>query len=401
MRTAIVIIPTYNERENISATLDALWNVFSGIHDWKMRILVVDDTSPDKTYGLIEELRPNYPDLYLLINKQKSGLGGAYLKGMAYAFGELHADVVFEFDADLSHDPSKIPLMLEKIDQGFDMVLGSRYIKGGSIPKDWGVHRKIMSVMGNLVILFTLGNRNVRDWTTGYRCITKKVYESISEQLTSDRFSGYTFQVGFLYQTLKSGFSVAEVPFHFKDRTIGKSKIGPEYIKNTLLYLMKIRMQEIMEMRVFKFAVVGGLGAASQLVSLQLFRALLSPLGEVTWFGFITPFSLATFLAIEIAVALNFALSNIWTFSDRKLKVTQIPAKFVQFNLASAGSILIQLVINTLAEKFIGIHQLFVLPVIQKPIDTGLVFAVLGIFIGMFWNFFAYNTFVWKNKRSK
>lgn len=401
MRSAIVIIPTFNERENIPKTISALWAEFAKITTWKLGVLIVDDTSPDKTYDVVRELQPQYPGLELLVNAHKSGLGGAYLKGMKHAFEVLHADVIFEFDADLSHDPSKLSALLAKIDDGYDMALGSRYIKGGSIPADWGMHRKFMSVVGNLVILLILGNRSVRDWTTGYRCITKRVFETVSPFMQSERFAGYTFQVGFLYQTLKHGFRVAEVPFHFKDRTIGHSKIGPEYIKNTLLYLMKIRIQELMEMRVVKFAFVGGAGALSQLISLQIFRLLLAPLGTAVWLGFITPFSIATFLAIEIAVALNFTLSNIWTFADRKLSMSQIPLKFLQFNLASAGSILIQLIINTFAERFIGIHQLFVVPLINKPIDTGLFYAVVGIFIGMFWNFFAYNRFVWQKKHKK
>ncbi len=396
MRKAIVIIPTYNERENIQKTLTALWEVFADIHDWKMEILVVDDTSPDGTYELIEQLQPKFKGLHLLVNKQKSGLGGAYLKGMAKAFNELDAEVVFEFDADLSHDPSKVPVLLAKIDEGYDMVLGSRYIPGGSIPADWGLHRKFMSVVGNQVILLILGNRSVRDWTTGYRCITRPVYEAVCNSLHSERFAGYTFQIGFLHQALKHGFKVAEVPFHFKDRTFGQSKIGPEYMKNTLVYLLKVRAQEILAMRVVKFALVGGAGALSQLLSLQLFRFLLSPFSGQVWLGFITAFSIATFLAIEVAVAINFVLSNLWTFADRRLTLKEIPVKFLQFNLASAGSILIQLVLNTLAERFIGIHQLFVLPILDKSVDTGLVFAVLGIFIGMFWNFFAYNRFVWK-----
>lgn len=398
MRTAIVIIPTYNERGTVEKTLTALWQVFARIKDWQMQVLVVDDTSPDKTYELIEDLKPKFKGLHLLINKQKSGLGGAYLKGMAHAFHELGAEVVFEFDADLSHDPEKIPDLLAKIDEGYDMVLGSRYIPGGSIPADWGLHRKFMSIVGNQVILLILGNRSVKDWTTGYRCITKPVYEAVHKLLHSERFAGYTFQIGFLHQALKLGFKVAEVPFHFKDRTVGQSKIGPEYMKNTLLYLFRVRIQEILALRVVKFALVGATGAASQLIALHIFRLLLSPLGGAVWFGFITAFSIATFFAIEVAVGLNFFLSNMWTFADRRLTLTEIPLKFLQFNMASAGSILIQLIINTLAERFIGLRHLVVIPIIHKNIDTGLVFAVLGILVGMFWNFFAYNRFVWKKR---
>jgi dolichol-phosphate mannosyltransferase len=293
---------------------------------------------------------------------------------------------VLEFDADLSHDQTKIPLLLQKINKGFDMAIGSRYIPGGAIPSNWGLHRKFLSVIGNLFITFVMLDFSIHDWTGGFRALTKKVYESVRPELTSDRFSGYTFQIGFLYTAIQKGFSVAEVPFHFKDRTRGKSKMGPEYLKNILIYIMKLRLQSILNNRLFKFALVGGTGALVQLVTLQLWRQ-------------VAPFQLAFFLAVECAVLSNFILSNLWTFADRKLKTTQIPAKFVQFNLASAGSILIQQAIAFMGERFIGLFFLFSLPVVAINIDTGMMYAVSGILIGMFWNFFAYNTFIWRKKK--
>lgn len=386
--SAIVIIPTYNERESIEATLNELFAVLNKTPRWKCSVLIVDDTSPDKTYELVKKLQKQYQNLHLLLNTQKSGLGGAYLKGMAYAFGTLKADVVFEFDADLSHDPTKIPDFLTKIDEGYDLVLGSRYIPGGSIPNNWGWHRKFLSVVGNILIATILTNFTVRDWTTGYRAITKKTYEAVHSELTGERFSGYTFQIGFLYKAISKGMKTAEVPFHFKDRTYGKSKMGPEYIKNTLEYIMKTRVKELFKSRIFRFAVVGGAGAMVQLLTLQLWRQAV-------------PFQLAFFLAVECAVLSNFILNNAWTFSDRKLKPTQYPLKFLQFNVASGGSILIQQAVAFLGENFIGLFGLFTLPIINFTVDTGTMFAVTGILIGMFWNFFAYNRFIWKAKSSK
>jgi len=387
-KKAFVIIPTYNERENIEKTLTEVYKTFKEINNWECGVLVVDDTSPDKTYELVENLKKKFASLELLVNPEKAGLGGAYLKGMDFAFNKLSAEVVFEFDADLSHDPTKIPLFLKKIDEGYDMALGSRYIPGGSIPADWGFHRKFLSVVGNLVIITVLTNFKIRDWTTGYRAITKKVFTTIREELNDDKFSGYTFQIGFLHKAMNHGFSMAEIPFHFKDRTIGKSKIGPEYIKNTLEYIMKVRVTDLLKSRIFKFVIVGGIGALTQLLTLQGWRL-------------VAPFQLAFFLAIECAVLMNFILSNLWTFSDRKLKAKQIPAKFVQFNLASGGSILIQQIIAFVGETFVGLFTLFTLPIINMDIDTGTMYAVGGILIGMFWNFFAYNTFIWKKGKKK
>ncbi len=391
MKKAIIIIPTYNEKGNIAQTVGSLGNVFKEIKNWEMKILVVDDSSPDGTSEFVTELQKKFKFLELLINKKKSGLGGAYLSGMNHAFNKLSADLVFEFDADLSHDPKKIPAFLAKIDQGNDMVLGSRYIEGGSIPENWGFHRKFLSIVGNLFINFLMLDFSIRDWTTGFRAIKKEVYLVVEKEMHSELFSGYTFQIGFLHKTLRKGFKIAEVPFEFKDRVVGNSKIGPEYIKNTLLYLMRVRIKEILKMRVVRFAMVGAFGAMVQLIALQLWRLVFS--GEQI-------FVLANFLSIETAIISNFIWSNLWTFKDRKLEAKQIPLSFLTFNLSSGGSILVQTAIAAFTSNVIGLIPIFTVPLINFVVDTGTISAVVGIFIGMFWNFFAYNTFIWKKKKN-
>lgn len=389
-KKAVVIIPTYNERENIGRTIGTLLPIFDSISTWQLEILVVDDTSPDKTYELVEELSAKDRRVHLLINPKKSGLGGAYIKGMHYAFNELEADVVFEFDADLSHDPKKIPDFLREIEKGADMVLGTRYKLGGSIPADWGWSRKFLSIVGNLTIMTVLGDFRYRDWTSGYRALTVKVFNAVAPLLKGERFTGYTFQIGSLYYALKAGFTVAEtVPYTFVDRTIGESKIGPEYLKNTLVFIFRVRLEELLNNRVVKFGLVGGLGALVQLSSLQLFRRVLP--GD-QWY------EVAVFLSIEMAIVSNFILNNLWTFSDKKLTPRQIPGKFIAFNLSSFGSILIQLAVATLGKMFIGLQPLFTIPVVYFQIDTGLLFVVIGIGLGMVWNYFAYTHLIWKSK---
>lgn len=382
----VIIIPTYNEKNNIVPTTKAVLSAAKKSPKNNLHILFVDDNSPDKTADEVRKLMNGRPQVHLLLNKKKGGLGKAYKKGMIYALDKLKADVVFEFDADLSHDPDKIPQMLAKVADGYDLVLGSRYIKGGGIPENWGIHRKFLSIAGNLTARLILTNFSIKDWTTGYRAIKKEVIESVVPQLNSKKFSGYTWQIGFLHKTVRSGFKVAEVPFKFQDRTWGRSKLGPEYIINTLSYILKERTMEIINSRIFKFAVVGGVGAFVQLASLQIWRQFF-------------PFQLAFFLAIETAIVSNFIWNNVWTFSDRKLKTGAIPGKFLQFNLTSAGSILIQQAIALVGERFIGLFPLFVLPVINFVVDTGTMYAVIGIGAGMFWNFFAYNRFIWRAKK--
>ncbi len=395
MSKAIVIIPTYNEAGNLPITIKKLAAVFQQIHDWQMQVLVVDDNSPDGTAQVVKKLQKQYPFLKLLLKKNKEGLGAAYLKGMDQAFNQLQADVVFEFDADLSHDPQKIPQMLEQIDEGSDLVLGSRYIKGGSIPENWGLHRKFLSVFGNLFIRTVMWDFSIKDWTTGFRAIKKEVYQAVAKELESDRFFGYTFQIGFLNKARQKKFKINEVAFAFKDREIGKSKIGPEYIKNTLLYIMKVRIQEIFNSRIFKFAAVGLTGALVQLSSLTLYRFLIPDFQ----YAFFSDFTLATILSTETAIICNFILNNLWTFADRKIKNQSILKKFLEFNLASMGSLVIQMLVATIGENTIGLFKLFTLPIVSIDVDTGMIYAVTGILIGMFWNFFAYNTFIWKKKK--
>ena len=236
--------------------------------------------------------------------------------------------------------------------------------------------------------MLVLTDFRIRDWTGGYRAITRRVYQAVESQMRSHRFTGYTFQIGFLLKSIRKNFKVTEVPFQFVDRTKGKSKLGPEYIKNTLIYITKARISEIINHRIFKFALVGGIGATVQLLTLPLWRLIF-------------PYQLAFFLAVEVAVLSNFGLNNIWTFADRKLLLGQIPIKLIQFNLASAGSIVIQQLVALIGEFGIGLFNLFTIPIVDYQIDTGTIYAVSGILIGMFWNFFAYNRFIWQSKTGR
>jgi dolichol-phosphate mannosyltransferase len=381
----VVISPTYNEKGNISKLCQVLLDdVFSKLNKaYDPHILIVDDSSPDGTGQEVLRLAKQYPNLHLLTNPKKMGLGNAYTKGMKYALNTLNADIVFEFDADFQHDPKLIPPMLTKIEAGYDLVLGSRYIPGGSIPESWGLHRKFLSVFGNIVIRIVITDFSIHDWTTGFRAIRRHVVEAVLPELTSDNFMGYTFQIGFLHKATRKKFKIGEVPLKFIDRTYGKSKLGTEYIKNTLIYIFKVRIKEIIHSRVFKFATVGALGALVQLVSLYIFRSFL-------------PYALANLAAIEMAIISNFAWNNLWTFADKTISAAKIPLKFLQFNMASSGSILIQEIVAISGQLLFGLFFLF--SVANIEIDTGMLYAVIGIGVGMIWNYFAYSKLIWKTK---
>lgn len=390
----VIVVPTYNEASNVTPVTLALTQIFRACPDYDMHILFVDDNSPDGTKQQVDKLIKKYSFVHLLSNKRKGGLGHAYKKGFAVAIDKYRADIIFEFDADLQHDPTVIPAMLRSIANGADLVLGSRYIKGGGIPKTWPWYRKFLSVVGNIYIRLIMGNFKIHDWTTGYRAIKTSVVNDILQTMNNSAFQGYTWQIGFLVKTIQKGYTVREAPFVFRDRTAGHSKLGPEYIINTMRYIMKVRLSQLLHSRILKFLLVGGFGTLIQLIALHFFRLIFQ-----TNLGFLTAYQIALILAIETAIVSNFTWSNLWTFKDRKLKPSQIPAKFIQFNLASGGSLLIQFIIASIGERFIGLYTIFTL---QRPftmsLDTGLIYAMVGILVGMFWNFFAYSRFVWKKQ---
>lgn len=382
--------------------------VRKGIKDWNLEVLVVDDSSPDGTADAVRELSKKYSYLHLLVNKRKSGLGGAYLKGMAEAFHKLKADVVFEMDADLSHDPKKVPEFLTALDAGADMVLGSRYIPGGSIPANWGWHRKLLSVAGNLTISVVLFSRAVRDWTGGYRAIRKEVYETVHKELeASTRFTGYTFQIGFLLKALRAGFKITEVPFHFVDREVGESKLGTEYIVNTLKYILSTRAKEIVEMRIFKFLVVGGIGFVVNTLFFNLFKLAELWTNISSFFNYqsqtgltdliLSDQALAVILSAELAILSNYILNNIWTFHDRKIRgFFRHLRKFVQFNIGSMGSIIIQYIVMQVSLRLFGVSTLFTLANI--PVASDNLYLAVGVLAGMVWNFSVYSLVIWRKK---
>lgn len=391
MQKAIIIIPTYNERENIQKLVPVIFEVVKKIKNWRVEVLVVDDTSPDKTYEAVLEMqrRPEYKKfLHLVINPKKSGLGGAYMRGMNEAFEKLNADVIFEFDADFSHDPQKIPAFLKKIDEGYDFVIGGRYKDGGAIDPDWPLIRKFYSVVGNLVIMTVLTDFRIRDWTSGYRAITKEVYEKVIKEMDASRFSGYTWQIGFLHKAVRAGFKITEVPIQFIDRKIGESKLGSEYIKNTLFYIFQVRLQEIMEHRLFKFVVVGGVTALLQLILTAILERVFRGIGWSSdfWMGVVQ------LIGIETSIICNFSLNNLWTFKSHQLKgAGKILPQFLKFNLSAVGSILIQMATLQIGLRLSSDWQWWI-------VTPTLTYTAIGIMLGMVWNYFAYNKFIWKTK---
>jgi dolichol-phosphate mannosyltransferase len=211
---AVVCLPTYNEHENLEPMLKALQPL-------GVRVLVVDDNSPDGTGEIADRLAAELDFVSVLHRERKEGLGPAYLAGFARAL-DAGAEYVLEMDCDFSHDPADVPRLLAACDAGADLALGSRYVQGGGT-ENWGLGRRFVSEGGSLYARLLLGVR-IRDLTGGFKCYRRAVLERID--LAAIHSRGYAFQIETTYRTLRAGFRVVEVPIRFVDRTAGHSKMS-------------------------------------------------------------------------------------------------------------------------------------------------------------------------------
>ena len=228
----LIIIPTYNECENITPIATAVLQRLPQAH-----ILFVDDGSPDGTGILADSLAEGDPRIQVIHRAGKLGLGTAYLEGFRFALAREY-ELIFEMDADFSHNPDHLPSFLEAARGGADLVLGSRYVQGGGTV-NWGVGRKILSRGGSLYARTILGV-HVRDLTGGFKCFHRRVLEAIDLDTVSSE--GYSFQVEMTYRTLRRGFSVSEVPITFMDRRVGQSKMSREIFLEAIWMVWKLRL---------------------------------------------------------------------------------------------------------------------------------------------------------------
>ncbi|HEU4325594.1 MAG TPA: polyprenol monophosphomannose synthase [Roseiflexaceae bacterium] len=225
-----VVIPTYNERENIAALLPRV------LEQPRFRVLVVDDGSPDGTGEIVRSIAAEEPRVGLLSRAGKQGLGTAYVAGFRRALAE-GAQYIFEMDADFSHDPVYLPQLLQAAETRVDLALGSRYVRGGGTA-DWGLVRRFISRGGNIYAGLILG-LPVADATGGFRCYRRRVLETID--LSAVRSNGYAFQIELVYRTIQAGFRVGEVPIIFPDRRVGKSKMSRRIVLEALVNVWRMR----------------------------------------------------------------------------------------------------------------------------------------------------------------
>ncbi len=220
----LVVIPTYNESENIERMLQRIHECMP-----EAGVLVVDDGSPDGTAGLVEAAAGKYRDVHLLRRTEKSGLGSAYRAGFAWGL-ERGYDAFVEIDADFSHDPAALPGLVAPIAAGYEVSIGSRYVEGGSIP-NWAWHRHLLSKGGNIYASTLLG-LGVKDATAGFRCYAASILRRLD--LDRIRAEGYGFQIEMTYRSKQHGAAITEVPISFVDRAAGESKMSSVIVVEAL-----------------------------------------------------------------------------------------------------------------------------------------------------------------------
>jgi len=370
MKRALVILPTYNEAQNIGLMLDKLIKLSRDNKSYCIDVLVVDDQSPDGTAKIIKKYQENNKNI-LLISGRKNGLGNAYIRGMKYG---LKNSIYFAFvmmDADFSHDPAVIPTLLDKLTEQNDVVIGSRYTKGGFIPGNWPLIRIINSKIANfLARLFGEFDKNIKDLTGGFRAIKVDSLKRI--KLEDINASGYFFEVKLLYMLTEHGFNVSEVPICFADRERGSSKISSRDVLEFLHKVYALNPNSRIR-RICSFALVGGVGTLVNIITLSVLLRLLhfNPI-------------LSDAIAIELSILSNFYLNNKYTFqnADKAVGMKLHIATAGKFNAGAVVGALISLTLFTVLFKTVHLNYL--------------VADLLAISISVSWNYWVSTRYVWR-----
>ena len=380
----VIILPTYNEKINMEKMIPVLEKeVFPKIKNYEMHILVADDKSPDGTADVVRDYMKEYKNLHLL-EGNKEGLGAAYARAMRYAMDEMDAYAVLEFDADFQHDPHDIPKFVHALDAGADYVIGSRYIPGGEIPKEWGWHRKVISRLGGLFAQVAWWNFSIHDMTSGFKLTKSEFLKKVDLEHLYSKY--YAYKLHILHDVIKLGAKIQEVPIIFYERKEGSSKITSKDMFDSLYVVLRLRFDDLK--RFIKFLFVGGTGFIFQFI--------------VTAFSISAGVEqhIAAMIAGEVAILSNFMLNNIWTFKDTE-KVKEhgnFFMRLLKFNTASLASIGIQGFSVYLAVLFLGEN----LKIFSYQIPTSLVILFPTIIIIVIpLNYLIYNKFIWKTQYLK
>jgi len=372
----VVVIPTYNEAKNIGRLIDALSVVFKEIPSHDMHVLVVEGNSPDGTADVVREKMKQYDFVHLLMEEKKAGLGAAYVYGFKYAMKELGADVLVEMDADFQHDPRELKNLIKEIENGYDYVIGSRFTKGGTIPKEWGFKRKFFSKAGNAVSKIILGIKGLNDFTTGYKASRVKGYAD-SIDLDNILSKGFAYKIDLLYKMHKAGAKIKEVPIHFGLRDEGESKMEGNNLKDSLRVVITLRLRDPDTKKFLRFCVVGFIGF---FVDTGLFNLLRVYTENPKTSSLISGF---------IAMLTTFTLNNFWSFKKNKIEGTRKKITgFIIYIISSYIPIFLRSQMIKFAVSRFG-----------NTFWVANITFLIGVILGLIWNYCVYSKIIWKDKK--
>lgn len=391
----VVTLPTYNEKENIEEIIKKILAQAKLMKDVDLHILVSDSHSTDGTGAIVKRIAKINPKVHYL-DVQKRGLGIGLVKGHTYAIESLKADILAQMDADLSHDPSTLPQMVKYVKEGFNLVAGSRLMKGGK--NLLGLHRRIFTRGSALFCRLSWGTFNLTEYTNSYRVFQKELFQKIDFEKIPWRSKTYIIQPAFLYASYAAGAKIKEVPITFRDRKKGYSKAQiVAYTWDVLKFGIKVRLKRS---RMFaKFLTVGSVSYLINASILGLLNrgkiysiALLSepilsfiPTHESAEKFLLVPLDrllIASIISIETSIIFNFFFHENWTFRHRS-RQGSANKRFLKFNVTSIGSPLIQLFSIIFFARFFNIHE-----------QIGL---AIGVILGLFFNYFANLIWIWKD----
>ncbi len=392
----IVNIPTYNEKDNIAEIIKLVLQQAKKMPGVDLHVLVSDSHSPDGTGDIVKKLTKTNPKIHFLDVKDR-GLGIGIVKGHRYAVDRLKADVLAQMDGDLSHDPSTLPQMVKKINDGYDLIIGSRLTKGGKNLLGW--HRRLFTRGSAFYLKIAWGSFRISEYTNSYRVFTKKLFEKIDFSTIPWKSPTYIIQPAFLYAAIKAGAKIKEVPITFKDRKSGYSKAKiVSYTLDVLTYGIKVRMEK--SKTLIKFLMVGTISYLINSIALGVLyrgsiysiKVLDKPLLEFIptvdkatkiLFLSLDRLLVASIISIELAIIFNFIMHDNWTFKNRSHDGSKI-LRFAKFNITSIGSPIIQIFTILFVAHTLGQHE-----------QIGL---AIGVIIGLFFNYFVNLLWVWKEK---
>jgi dolichol-phosphate mannosyltransferase len=300
MKSLLIVLPTYNESQNIELIITHLFAASKSMKKYSMEVLVVDDKSPDGTAKIVRSLIKKEKRISLLLG-DKNGLGAAYIRGFEWAFKNRDPEIVVMMDSDHSHDPKVIPAMVREVERGADYVIGSRYIENGFIPGNWPLLRILNSrVASKIAYLLSDIDKDIKDITGGFKAIRASKLKEI--EFASIETTGYGFMIHLLYRFMSNGATIKEVPITFHDRVFGESKLSYKDILGFLQCAYTINPESNFR-KMVRFGTVGLIGSFINLASLFILKHSIH-----------LPLLVLSFVAIEISIIANYIMHTYYTF---------------------------------------------------------------------------------------